>query len=230
MPADRSFARLAGILALVAAPLSWLSLAIGLLAVGGDFDAFGDPARLFALGEPAAAQIQWSYWLSMLGSYLLLLPLVIWLHANLARRAPLHARWYALCGLGYLVLGGAGAAILASTWPFLIRAAAEPGAAPDQLALLFRFSTAIAESGLQGLIQNLAGGVWWLGLGLLLWPARRPFAGLSLAIGGALLLTALGGLLRVEALSALGLIATLLLVPVWAIWAGLLALRTGDAL
>lgn len=229
MPNTRPFARLAGILALVAAPLSWLSLAIGLLAVGGDFDTFGDPARLLALGEPGATQIQWSYWLSMFGSYLLLLPLVLWLHHGLERRGPLFARWYALCGVGYLVLGAAGAAILASAWPFLIRAypAADP-AAQAQLPLLVRFSTALAEGGLQGLIQNLAGAVWWLGLGLLLWPARRPFAGLSLAIGGALALTALGGLLHVEALTALGLVATLLLVPGWAIWAGLLALRGGE--
>lgn len=222
------FARFAGALALLAAPLSWLSLVVGLLAVGWDFDTFGEPARLLALGAGAAAQIQWSYWLSSLGSYLLLLPLLIWLHHSLAERNPLFVRWYALCGLGYLILGGAGAAILASAWPFLMRAYPEADEATRaQLALLLPFSTALAEGGLQGLIQNIAGGVWWLGLGRLTWPEQRPFGAFNLMIGAALLLTALGNLLGAESLSAVGLIATLLLVPIWSIWAGLLALRGG---
>lgn len=222
------FARFAGTLALIAAPLSWLSLVVGLLAVQWDFDTFGDSLRLLNVGDAAATMLQWSYWLSSFGSYLLLLPLLIWLHWQMAERDELFARWYALCGLGYLLLGGTGAAILASAWPFLIRASqTAAGVGPAELGLLIQFSTALAEGGLQGIIQNVAGGVWWVGLGLYFWGARRPFSLLSLVIGAALLLTTLGTVVGVEGLSSLGLIATLLLVPIWSVWAGVMALRGG---
>lgn len=222
------FARFAGALALLAAPLSWLSLVVGLLAVQWDFDTFGDPARLLNVGDAAATMLQWSYWLSSFGSYLLLLPLLIWLHWRMAERSDLFAHWYALCGLGYLLLGGVGAAILASVWPFLIRlSAAEGGAELAQLGPLLQFSTALAEGGLQGLIQNVAGGAWWIGLGGYFWGGRRPLGLLSFVIGGALLLTAVGELVAVELLSSLGLIVTLLLGPIWAAWAGLVALSGG---
>jgi hypothetical protein len=227
MTSAHPFARFSGTLALIAAPLSWLSLVIGLLAVGWDFDTFGDPLRLLNVGAVAATQIQWSYWLSSFGSYLLLLPLLIWLHHRLTEREPLFARWYALCGLGYLLLGGTGAAILASVWPFLIRVSQASPVAPAELALLLQFSTELAEGGLQGLIQNIAGGVWWIGLGQHFWTAKRLFSLLNFVIGGALLLTALGGVLAIEALSSLGLVATLLVVPIWSVWAGVMALQSG---
>lgn len=228
MSVTHRFARFAGVLALIAAPLSWLSLVIGLLAVQWDFDTFADSGRLLQVGEAAATLLRWSYWLSSFGSYLLLLPILIWLHHRLREGDELFARWYTLCGLGYLLLGGTGAAILAAVWPFLINASQVAAVPQDTLALLLEFSTELAEGGLQGLIQNVAGGVWWVGLGVHFWGERRLFSLLSATIGGALLLTALGGLLAVEALSALGLIATLLLVPIWSAWAGVMALR-GEA-
>lgn len=223
-----TFARLAGMLALVAAPSAWLSLVIGLLAVDWNFETFGDPPALLALGAPAAQLIGWSYTLNAFGAYLLLIPLLIWLYHELKPQAPLFMQWYVLCGLGYLVLGAAGGAILASAWPALMTAYPTASAADQAtLTLLFDNVVAIAEGGLQGVIQNVAGGVWWLGLSTLIWAQRRALAGLSGVIGAALLLNAVGNLIDSEALSTFGLIATLLLVPIWTIWMGLAALRQG---
>ena len=92
----------------------------------------------------------------------------------------------------------------------------------------FRTATRIAEDGLQGAAQNLAGAVWWGLLGTaLLRAGRRGLGALTLVLAGASTLTTAGALLSVEALTLPGLTLTVLLVPVWAVWSGLALLR-GD--
>ncbi len=214
----RSFQRVAGLLAVIAGPLAWGSLALGLSAVGFDFERFSDPSSLLTLGAAGAPIIRWSFFLSMLGAYLLLVPLVVWLGATLAaaRPGPALTAWcYAGCGVAFLVLGALGAAILGAVWPALMVAQ----------ALAFTTATQIAEDGLQGLVQNIAGGVWLIGSGALLWRQRRVLGGSAVALGVCLLATALGSLLGSEALNILGLTATVLLLPLWGIAAGLVALR-----
>jgi len=134
--------------------------------------------------------------------------------------------WYTLCGLSYLGLGAAGAAILAAVWPLLISVYGTT--APEQQAsvlLSFTTATAIAEDGLQGILQNVVGSVWLLGVGSLLWRRQRLLGGFTCLLGAMLAVTALGALLASEALSLLGLSATILLAPLWSIWAGVVALR-----
>jgi hypothetical protein len=223
-----SFPRLAGVLAILALPFAWAGLAIGLSAVSFDFEGFSDPATILALGPAGAGLIRWGFWLTMLGSYLLLTPLAFWLETQARPADNLLARWVTFCGLAYLSLGAAGAAMLAATWPTLIEAASAEPTRNDSILVAFRTATALAERGLQGPLQNLVGAIWWAGLGTLLWQQRRSFALFSLLLGVCSLLNALGGVTGVETLNFVGLVGTLILAPLWAVWAGALALRASS--
>lgn len=229
MADSRQFARFAAVLALIAAPLAWSSLVLGLAAAGWNGDALGDAAAILSLGPDAAPLLRLSYACSMFGSYLLLMPLALWLYTRLRAEHPNFSRWYTLCGLGYLALGASGAAMLGAVWPELIQAyaAATPEARPGY-GITFQTATWLAQEGLQGIIQDVAGATWWVGLGLLLRRSARGMALFSLVLGAALALNALGNLLAIEALTAIGLAANLLLAPIWGVWAGLTAWRGAD--
>ena len=71
MNLDKSFQRWTGIFAILAGILALLSLIVGLAGVNYDFEVFSDTSSLIAAGTAAAGFIRWSYWLNMLGNYLL---------------------------------------------------------------------------------------------------------------------------------------------------------------
>src|SRR5688500_2811475 len=73
------FQRLAGMLAIIAGPLAWGGLVAGLSAADFDFERLSEAQAILNLGPAAAPVLRWSFLLSMLGSYLLLLPLALWL-------------------------------------------------------------------------------------------------------------------------------------------------------
>lgn len=110
-------------------------------------------------------------------------------------------------------------------WPAPIEeVAAGTDAAVAHVA--FVTATRIAEDGLQGAVQNIAGAVWWLSLGLWLRALRhRGLAILTLVLGAASAVNAAGSLLAAEALTLPGLTLTVLLAPVWSVCLGLTALR-----
>lgn len=227
MHRSRSFQRVAGLLAVIAGPLALGGLALGLSAVNFNFDQFSDPNVILELGAAPAVVLRWSFLLSMVGSYLLLLPLAMWFGNTLAEPTNLPLRWYTFCGLGYLTLGALGAAILAAVWSQLITLySSASGDQQTAIRTAFITATSIAEDGFQGVVQNIAGGIWWIGIGGMLWHQRRVFAGFTILLGLFSIANVVGTLVASEALSLVGLTATILLAPVWAIWAGLVVMRS----
>jgi len=215
-----------GALAVLAAPLTVLGLVLGLLPVKFDAERFRDPDVVLGLGVDAAGTLRASYLLVMLGSYLLLVPLAIWLWGRLGPARD--AGWLTalVAGLAYLGLGAAGASILAAVWPTLIQQYSVPGSDRGALRVAFVTATKIAEDGLQGAIQNLAGGIWWTGVGSRLRQVQhRKLAALTLVLGAASTVNALGGLLAADALTVPGLTLTVLLAPMWAVCVGLTVVR-----
>lgn len=223
---DNSFQRWTGILAIVAGVLALLSLVVGLAGVEWDFEVFSDTSSLIAIGSAAAGFIRWSYWLNMLGNYLLLIPLALLLYQWLTPINLDYTRLFTASGLLYLVLGAAGSAILASAWPFLIEQYEVASQAQQEILQLdFQVVNAIAEEGLHGVIQNLAGAVWFLGIGSLLRAKHNSLGILAVAIGIFLSLNTLGNAFNIEALSLIGLTANILLGPLWSIWIGILLVQ-----
>ncbi len=226
MNVDKSFQRWVGYLAILAGVLALLSLIVGLAGVEYDFEVFSDTSSLIAAGVQAAGFIRWSYWLNMLGNYLLLVPLALLLYQWLKPINPANAQLFTAGGLFYMALGAAGSAILAAAWPFLIEQfATAPVPMQEFLLVEFQVVNAIAEEGLHGVIQNLAGSVWFLGIGYMLRAKRKQLGIFAMAIGGFLVLNTVGNIFKIEALSLLGLTANILLGPLWSIFIGALLVQ-----
>ncbi|MCA9967896.1 MAG: hypothetical protein KC423_26810, partial [Anaerolineales bacterium] len=159
-----SFRGLTAVFAITAGLAALLSLGVGLAGVNYDFDVFSDSSSLIAAGTAAAGFIRWSYWLNMVGNYLFMLPLALLLYQWAKATQPEFARLFTASGFVYILLGAAGSAILAATWPYLMEEYAA-GTAVTQPILVanFQLVTAVAEAGLHGVAQNLAGSIWFWG-------------------------------------------------------------------
>lgn len=108
-----------------------LAIAIGTVstiaavaAFGWDFEAatFGEPKAILGRGREAALLFRWAFLGDMFYSYLLLAPLALFLHRRFRDRRPWLADVGLVSALAYVVLGGAGAAILAIAGSSLIEA------------------------------------------------------------------------------------------------------------
>lgn len=220
--------RLAGICALLSAPIGFVSLIAVLAAANWDAEIFETPTTLLAQGSSAADGVRWAMVLDVVGYYALVVPALLALRHHLARRDPYLARLSATAGLAYLVTGAAGAAILAVTWPLALDQIA--GADPAQAAGITASFEAITEavvSGLWNLLGSAAAAVWLLVTARLVWPIRRGFAALSAVVGAAGALDALSVAADAEAVGAVALQVYLYGLLIWAAWLGLLLLRGG---
>ena len=84
----------------------------------------------------------------------------------------------------------------------------------------FDLARRIAEDGLQGVVQNVAGAAWFLGMGSLLRRHRPALGAAAIAVGAFLVVNAIGIMVDVEALRFIGLTGNVLLAPAWAIGMG----------
>jgi hypothetical protein len=206
---------------------SLASLVVGLSGADFDFEAVSEAATFIALGTDAVAPVRWGLWLSMFGSYLLLVPVALLLLRWLRQDDPVVADLATVAAGFYLLLGAAGASVLASTLPDLIQRYADADAA-TRVGLLNDFDLArrIAEDGLQGVVQNVAGAAWFLGMGSLLRRHRPALGAAAIAVGAFLVVNAAGIMVDVEALRFIGLTGNVLLAPAWAIGMGAWLLRS----
>jgi hypothetical protein len=221
--------RATAVVTIAAGVLSLASLVVGLSGADFDFEAVSEAATFIALGTDAVAPVRWGLWLSMFGSYLLLVPVALLLVRWLRQDDPVVADLATVAAGFYILLGAAGASVLASTLPDLIQRYADADAAM-RAGLLNDFDLArrIAEDGLQGVVQNVAGAAWFLGMGSLLRRHRPALGAAAIAVGAFLVVNAAGIMVDVEALRFIGLTGNVLLAPAWAIGMGASLLRAGD--
>jgi hypothetical protein len=219
--------RATAVVTIAAGVTSLASLVVGLSGAGFDVEAVSESATFIALGTDAVAPVRWGLWLSMFGSYLLLVPVALLLLRRLRQDDPVVADLATVAAGFYILLGAAGASVLASTLPDLIQRYAGAGAAV-RAGLLSDFDLArrIAEDGLQGVVQNVAGAAWFLGVGSLLGRHRPVLGAAAVAVGAFLVVNAAGIMVDVEALRFIGLTGTVLLAPAWAIGMGAWLLRS----
>jgi hypothetical protein len=217
--------RWVGWLALAAGPVTLAGLLLGISLVSWDAEAYRDPAVVLALGKDDAAVLRVSYLLTAVGSYVMLVPLLLWLRERLADPDTVRAGTATVAGLAYLGLGAAGACVLAAAIPELIRQYAEPGADHAVLQVAWHTANRIGEDGLQGMVQNLAGAAWWLLIGTRLRRLSTGLGVLTLVLGVASAVNALGSVFEADALQVPGLTVTVLGAPVWSFLLGLWVLR-----
>ncbi|MGH9279716.1 MAG: hypothetical protein ACRD12_16665 [Acidimicrobiales bacterium] len=216
-----------GVVTIVAGAMSLASLVVGLAGAGYDFEAFDKASTFVALGADAAEPIRWGLWLSMFGSYLLMVPIAVHLTGWLRRDDSTMADVSTVGAGFYILLGAAGACVLASTLPYLMKQYSGANAVMRaDIVRDFDLARRIGEDGLQGVAQNVAGAAWFIGMGYLLRRHRRGLGALAMVVGAALVLNAVGILVDVEALRLIGLTGNVLLAPAWAIGLGASLLRS----
>ncbi len=223
---ERSFQRLAGVTAIISAPLAFGSLVLSLAPVDFNVEVFSDMVLFISVGASGANLLRWAWVLDILGYYLLLAPVAFILWHWLKPRGPTRIAFYTFCGLAYVLIGAIGAAILAAVWPPLINAYA--GASGQQREILEAVFSSVADlvyGGLWGLLAGIPGGVWWIGIGLLLRSERRILGTITLILGIANLLAAIGAILNLGDLTMPFLSVYLFLAPIWALWLGIDLLR-----
>ncbi len=195
-------------------------------AVRADLRVLMAPERILEIGPRGAALLRWGLLADMLGYYLLLAPAGVYLYQRMKPRAPQRMTLATLGGLGYVLIGAMGAAVLASVLPPLIEAAAALPAEERGTVSTVAMSVINAVYGaLWNPLEVLLAGAWWLGIRPLLRAERPGFARLTGLLGAAAWLDAAGFMLGLEPIFLLGLAGVLALVPVWTVWLGVLLLR-----
>jgi uncharacterized protein DUF4386 len=222
----QSFQRFAALAAIISFPLTLGSIVLSGMALDFNMEASTNPALLLSVGADGASLSRWGMILDMLGYYLPLLPVALFLWRWLGPRDPDWVLFYTSCGLGYILIGAIGAVILAAVHPPLISAYAQ--ASVEQRPALETVFSAVwnmVYGGMWNILGELLAGIWFVGVGLLLRGERRIFSIVTMILGISALLDSLGMILNFEGLALLGLSIYVVLAPIWALWLGIDLLR-----
>jgi len=223
----QSFQRFAALAAIISFPLALGSIVLSGMALDFKFvDASTNPVLTLSVGADGASLLRWGMILDMLSYYLPLLPVALFLWRWLRPRNPDWVLFYTSCGLGYILIGAIGAAILAAVLPPLINAYAQ--ASVEQRPVLETVFSAIGNmvyGGMWNILEVLLAGIWFLGIGLLLRSERRIFSIVSMILGISALLDSFGFILGIEAIALLGATVYITLAPIWTLWLGIDLLR-----
>ena len=187
---------------------------------------FTDPALMLGMKAQEAQMLRWGLILDVFGYYLLLLPAALFLQHWLGPKNRGWVRFFTICGVGYIFIGGAGAAILAAAEPALIKAYAQALAGPQNaLETVFVSVWEMVYGGMWNILGELLAGIWLVGIGWELSRERRLLGYFGMVVGVAALLDSLGTMLGVDALASTGLLLFVGLAPIWALWLGIDLLR-----
>jgi class 3 adenylate cyclase/DNA-binding CsgD family transcriptional regulator len=201
--------RLAGI----SAGLAALCI-VGTVAAAEALSSYNQPGQ--APATATVGLVRWWRVLGLLGYYLLLVPPALHLRAWLRPRNPGVAGLATTCGLAYALIGGGVAAVFAAAEPIFMQQLEridEPQR--EGFNALIRTVAAGLVAGVLNILVALLGGVWWTGMGALLWPERRALGVLTITLGGLCLLHAAGTILGLRAVANGGGWGYLFLTGVW---------------
>ena len=227
---ERGFIRLAGILAVLAAILALGNIILGYAAA--DFttppDTFSNVDSALPIAGIDAGLLRWSTVCDLFGFYLFLGPLILVWSRRLEQKGSYFTRLATYCGLGYVLVGAIAATALLANAPTLIEAYTRASEA-ERGAIKVAYDTVNnILNGLWNILGVTLGGVWWLTLGNAI-RTQRPVLGIiSIIVGIAAWLDALGSILSIPVIFAIGLGGVLLLIPAWSLSFGIDLLRSSE--
>ncbi len=213
-----------GLITILSAFLALGCMLAGLLAVEFDFDAFSNPTTLLRFAH-RHEYAKWFALLDMLGYYLLLVPVIFYLHERMRGKTP-WANVITFSGLAYVLIGAIGAAILAAVWPLQMKAYLLAG--PEQRALLqstFESITWAVNDGLWNMLETLLSGVWWVGVGMAVRGNFKALGWTTIILGLSTFADSIGNMLGWKMLAEIGLNLYLVLAIIWPLWIGVLIYR-----
>jgi hypothetical protein len=224
----RLFQRLTALTALVSVPFALANLLLMGAAVG--FDVSVGPYLSIAAAtreSGSAALFHLAMLADMVGYYLLLIPLALFLGRWLHLRSPSLSGLAATFGLGYILLGALGAAVLSAVWPPLLEAYRQAeGERRDAVELLFQSVSSAIFVGVWNTLVSVLFGLWLLSVGLLVRRGHRAMGTASVVLGAVSLVDAAAAMAGARSLHAVVLYLYLLGAPVWALAWGVLLLRS----
>ncbi len=224
---DVSFQRLAAVTSILATLLALGSIGFQAVVLGINTDPFSNPTSLLGTGANGATLFRWGLILDIFGYYLLLAPLALLVWSRLQSKGRNLITLFTFCGLAYMFIGAIGATTLAAISPPLIEGYGQASAQQRQVyEVVFSGFLNVVYVGLWNLLESSLGGIWWVGIGLLL-RREQPALGLfTTALGIFALLDALGRILDIQIIYTVGLAGVLLLIPIWSLWFGIDLLRS----
>src|SRR6266536_3179288 len=204
---DASFQRLAAVTSILAALLACGSIGLEAVVLSVNVDPFSHPSSILGIGANGANFFRWGMILDMFGYYHLL-------------------ALYTFCGLAYMLIGALGAATLAAISPPLIEGYGHASGQQRQVyEVVFSGFLNVVYVGLWNLLESTLGGMWWVGIGLLLRREQPALGIFTIVLGIFALLDALGRILDTQIIYTVGLAGVLLLIPIWSLWFGIDLLR-----
>jgi len=214
------FKRFAAISAIVAAPVALASWALVILSVGGNLELVEDLSDVVTLGASAAGYFHVAWMITDTFGYMLLLaPAAVYILGWLKSRGPSLVPLATFFGFAYFVVGSTAVYLLAGMSPSMMRAyESASGVQQETLLIVFQNAFNMVYYGV-GPLGWLFGGLWWLGIGVVLWEERRILGAATVFLG---LLALVVWLEQAFHLQALVIIETpfLFFVPVWSVWLG----------
>src|SRR5205814_6908839 len=218
---EASFQRLAAVTSILAALLAFGSIGLQAVVLGVNTDPFSNPTHILGTGANGASLIRWGMILDMFGYYLLLAPLALLLWSRLQPKGMNLITLYTFCGLAYMLIGAIGAATLAAISPPLIEGYGHASAQQQQMyEVVFSGFINVVYVSLWNLLESSLGGIWWLGIGLLLRREQPALGIFTIVLGIFALLDALGRILNIQIIYTVGLAGVLLLISIWSLWFG----------
>jgi hypothetical protein len=214
------------ILTLLSGIFALLCIIFGAVAVNYHFEVFNNPALMLTLPGVDAQASRWSMICDMLGYYMLLLPVIYYLHDWMKDKTP-WSNLITFCGLAYVLIGAIGASILAVAYPQALHT--YTNATPAMQPIIksnFEFVNSMVYGGMWNLLEVLFAGLWWLFIGILLIKSKRKAIGLvSVITGCACLLDGFSGMIENAALHEITLNVYLYISILWAFWIALIIYR-----
>ena len=219
---DVSFQRLAAVTSILATLLALGSIGVQVVVLGINTDPFSNPTSLLGTGANGASLFRWGMILDIFGYYLLLAPLALLVWSRLQQKGMNLITLFTFCGLAYMLIGALGATTLAAISPPLIEGYGQASVQQRQVyEVVFSGFLNVVYVGLWNLLESTLGGMWWLGIGLLLRREQPALDIFTTVLGIFALLDALGRILDIQIIYTVGLAGVLLLIPIWSLWFGI---------
>jgi hypothetical protein len=178
------------------------------------------PNDLVSIGADKAALFRVAMVADMFGSYLLFLPIVIFLWHKLRPGNELVVDIMSAAGLAYTVIGATGAGIFAAAGPTLIRSYAHaPAGETAHIAVTFATLSDLVL-GMWQFVIGLLAAVWWIGVGVLLRDEWRWFARFSILLGVVTLPAVVARYAGVEYVSTAPATLAFVAIAIWPAWLG----------